>query len=63
MNLERANLGGTQVAQFNMGRVRGPEALVTGFRKLPLALFIAVGAARQALQPILVTHGRDQEDI
>jgi len=63
MNLERANRGGTQVARFNMGRVRGPEARVTGFRKLPLALFIAVGAARQAIRTILVTYGRDQEDI
>jgi len=63
MNLERANRGGTQVARFNMGRVRGPEARVTGFRKLSLALFIAVGAARQAVRTILVTYGRNQEDI
>ena len=63
MNLERANRGGTQVARFNIGRVRGAEARVTGFRKLQLALFIAVGAARQALRTILVTYGRDQEDV
>ena len=63
MNLERANRGGTQVARFNMGRVRSPEARVMGFRRLPLALFIAVGAARQALRTILVTYGRDQEDV
>jgi hypothetical protein len=46
MNLEPADRGGTQVARFNIGCVRDLGARVPGFRKLPLALFIAIGAAR-----------------